>query len=60
MKETNLYDPNKLPPLLARAALTEADWRFLRIVHLAGGYALGRQAVRLRSTLREVCSALWP
>ena len=48
MKETNLYDQDKLPPALARAALTEADWRFLRIVHLAGGYALREQVVALR------------
>lgn len=47
MKETNLYDPNKLPPSLARAALTDADWRFLRVVHLGGGYVLRRQATLL-------------
>lgn len=47
MKETSLHDHNILPLSLARAALTDADWRFLRIVHLAGGYAVGRQAVAL-------------
>ena len=47
MNGTNLQDHSKLPLALARAALTEADWRFLRIVHLAGGYVLGRQAVVL-------------
>ena len=31
MKETNLHDHNILPPALARAVLTEADWRFLPI-----------------------------
>src|SRR5713226_2735071 len=47
MKETNRHNQEILPLSLARAALTDADWRFLRIVPLAGGYVMRRQAMQL-------------
>lgn len=47
MNETNWPDCSQLPVSLARAALSDSDWRFLRIVHLAGGYVMRRQATGL-------------